>query len=136
MRFRNIWYRPLPKRAVEGGDMGAMDPAAATAKKQEIAAKLRAEAAQLQGRERMLKLMESLCYATDDAAVKTVDDNLSKWTAWVEKIPADQIEAKKGEIMHGFHSLRYLVHHKLYADAPGNRAKLEQRIRAAGWDPR
>jgi hypothetical protein len=136
VRFRNIWYRPLPKRAVEGGDLGVMDPADAMAMKQATAAKLRQAAQSLQGKERMFKLMESLCYATDDAAVKEIDTSMSQWVATVEKIQANQMEAKKGEIMQGFRALAYLTRFKLYPDSPGNRAKLEKLIREAGWDPR
>ncbi|MBN8460278.1 MAG: DUF1080 domain-containing protein [Verrucomicrobia bacterium] len=136
IRFRNIWYRPLPKRAVEGGDMGAMDPAAATAKKLEIAKSIRLDAESKQGEERLLRLMESLCYASDDATVKTIDTALGNWTEAVKKTPANGMEAKKGSIMRVFYAVRYLTGFKLYQDSAGRKGEIEQIIRAAGWDPR
>ncbi len=136
IRFRNIWYRPLPKRTVEGGDMGAMDPAAATAKKLEIAKAVRLDAETKQGEDRLLRLMESLCYASDDATVKTIDTALGKWTESVKKTPANGMEAKKGSIMRMFYAIRYLTQFNLYPDAGGRKAELEQFIRANGWDPR
>jgi hypothetical protein len=134
IRFRNIWYRPLPKRAVEGGDMGAMDPAAAAAKKQEIAKSIRTDAATKQGLDRLLRLMESLCYATDAETVTAVDTSLTEWIAATEKTPATGMEAKKGDIMRTFQAVRYLTQHQLYQDIPGSRARLEKLIRANGWN--
>ena len=45
MRFRNIWYRPLPPRAVEGGTDGSLTTEATMAKRKEIAAAIRQDAA-------------------------------------------------------------------------------------------
>lgn len=136
IRFRNIWYRALPKRAVEGGDMGAMEPAAAAAKKREIAEAIRTDAATKQGLDRLLRVMESLCYEQDPGAIAAVDKDLSAWVDAAEKTPAKEMEARKGEIMRTYQAVRYLSQHQLYQDKPGNRAKLEKLIRANGWDPK
>lgn len=61
VRYRNIWYRPLPTRSVEGGTDGKLSPEAATAKKKEIAAGLRDKASKAAGNDKLLGLMESLC---------------------------------------------------------------------------
>ena len=51
VKYRNIWYRPLPKRVVEGGtDGGILSEAAATAKKKEIAAMVREGGAHIRRR--------------------------------------------------------------------------------------
>ena len=135
VRFRNIWYRPLPKRAVEGGDMGAMDPAAATAKKQEIARQIRLDAESKDGKERLRRVMESLCYDPDPEAVKAVDAGLAKWVASAKQIPASGMAAKKGEIIQMFRDLRYLTQFKLYADQGGCQEEMAKIIQANGWKP-
>src|SRR4051812_32411256 len=62
VRYRNIWYRPLPKRAIEGGDASVMSPEATTAKRKQIAQGIREAAGRLEGKDKMLHLLESLCY--------------------------------------------------------------------------
>ncbi len=44
VRYRNIWYRPLPPRAVEGGTDGYLTTEATMAKRKEIAMMVRADA--------------------------------------------------------------------------------------------
>jgi hypothetical protein len=75
VRFRNIWYRPLPPRSVEGGTDGFLTTQATKAKRAEIAASIRTEGAKLGAdpKEQMLRLAESLVYAPDVATQKTVE---------------------------------------------------------------
>ena len=47
IRFRNIWYRPLPPRAVEGGTDGWLTTEATMAKRKQIAADIRQDADRL-----------------------------------------------------------------------------------------
>src|SRR5579872_4161218 len=72
VRYRNIWYRPLPPRAVEGGTDGYLSVEATMAKRAEIAASLREQAEKLKDPNNpvpeMLRLAESLVYERDDAA--------------------------------------------------------------------
>ena len=72
VRYRNIWYRPLPKRALDGGDTSVMSPEATQAKRQQIAQSIREDAAKKEGVEQMLRLLESLCYAPDSSAWQQV----------------------------------------------------------------
>ncbi len=136
IRFRNIWYRTLPKRAVEGGDIGAMDPAAATSKKLEIANNIRLDAETKQGDERLLRLMESLCYATDAATIQTIETDLAKWTKAAKDTPPNEMEAKKESIMKMFRAVRYLTKFGFYPDAGDCKPVLMQIVLSNGWDPR
>ena len=70
VRYRNIWYRPLPKRAIDGGDTSAMSPEQTAAKRAKIAAGIRDKAAKMEGKEKLLHLLEALVYANHDAAKK------------------------------------------------------------------
>lgn len=134
VRYRNIWYRPLPARAVEGGDMGAMDPAAAAAKKKQIANGIRSEAAKKQGRAKLLGMMESLCYDQDAATQKEVEGQIAAWIAEVQKTPAAGMEAKKGEVMQMFNAVKYLTRFKFLPEGFMAKPELEKIIKANEWD--
>src|SRR5204863_3662678 len=75
VRYRNIWYRPLPPRAVEGGTDGYLSTEATTAKRKEIAAMIRDDAAKLPegSTASLLRLAESLYYEKDQAAYEKVE---------------------------------------------------------------
>jgi hypothetical protein len=133
-RYRNIWYRPLAPRAVEGGDSGVLTPEAATAKKKETAAKLRTAAAQKQGREKLLGLMESLCYEKDAATLKEVEGAIMTWIEDVKKTPPANMEPKKGEVMQMNNAVRYLTKWKFLSEGFAAKGEIEQIIKANGWD--
>lgn len=134
VRYRNIWYRPLVPRAVEGSDTGALTPEAATAKKKEIATKIRTDAATKQGRDKLLHLMESLCYEQDAATLKEVEGGIMTWIDDVKKTPADKIESKKGEVMQMNSAVRYLTKFKFLSEGYAAKGELEKIIKDNGWD--
>jgi hypothetical protein len=86
VRYRNIWYRPLPPRAIEGGTDGPLTAEATAAKRKQIAAAIRDDAAaKLKDPANLapglLRLMESLVYEKDDATlqqVQTLTDQYAK----------------------------------------------------------
>ena len=133
VRYRNIWYRPLPPRAVDGGDMGVMSPEAATAKKQELARNIREDAAKLQGLAKLRRQMESLCYAQDAATGKDVEDGITAWIAAVRQTPADGMEAKKGEIMQMREAVDYMTRFKFLPDGFTAKSEIDKIIDANGW---
>lgn len=134
VRYRNIWYRPLPPRPIEGGTDGRLTPEAATAKKKEIAKSIRDDAAKQSGNAKMLRLLESLCYDQDASTVKQARDMAAAFAEEASRVPADKAESRKGEIMHVFNALNYLTHFKfLPANFPA-RSDLESIIKTHGWD--
>jgi len=134
VRYRNIWYRPLPKRAAEGGDTSVMSEAATAKKKAEIARTVREDASKKTGKDQALRYMESLCYAADaDAAAKA--------TAWVDgfvaeikALPADRQESRKGDVQQVNTAVQYLVKHKFLPDSFAAKSALEGIIKDRGWD--
>lgn len=134
VRYRNIWYRPLPPRAVDGGDMGVMAPEAASAKKREIAKAIRADAAKLQGRAKFLRMMESLCYEEDAATRKGVEAGLESWLKDVARTPAGGMEARKGEVMQIRNAVKYMVQFKFFPADYAAKAEIEQIVKANGWE--
>lgn len=134
VRYRNIWLRPLPARAVDGGDMGAMTPAAASAKKQAIARQIRTDAATLQGKAKWLRLMESLGYEQDAATRAAVTSGISGWLTTVQKTPADGMAAQKGDILQMANAIKYLARFKFLPEPFPALPELEKIIQANGWD--
>ncbi len=133
VRFRNIWLRPLPARAVDGGDMGALTPEAASAKKQQIASIIRADAAKLQGKAKLLRMMESLCYEQDAATLAAVKTGITGWLAAVQQTATGGLEAQKGDILQMSAAIKYLVHFKFLPDGFQALPALEKLIQANGW---
>jgi hypothetical protein len=133
VRYRNIWYRPLPTRAVDGGDMGVMTPEAATAKKQEIAKAIRADAAKLEGRAKLLRQMESLCYEVEATTAKESAAGIAAWVAAVKQIPAADMPAKKREVLQMRDAVDYLIRFKFLPEAVPAQAEIDQIVKANGW---
>jgi hypothetical protein len=134
VRYRNIWYRPLPPRGSDGGDTGALTPEAATAKKKQIAAGIRTAAAGRQGRERLLPLMESLCYDQDAATLKEVEGLAAAWLGEVKATPAAGMEARKGEVLQMKSAVDYVVKFKFVPAGFPVREELAKLIHDNGWD--
>ncbi len=134
VRFRNIWYRPLPPRSVEGGTDGALSPVATTAKRKAIAASIRTGAAGKSGTAGLLRLAESLVYEKDAATSAKVDELATAYAASVKALPAAQQESRKGEIESVLRAFRYLVKFEIEPASYAPKAVLEQIVKARGWE--
>src|SRR5439155_17544385 len=75
VRYRNIWYRPLPPNQVEGGTDGMLTAEATQAKRRQIAAAIRADAAKMSANQvgQMMRLAESLVYEKDASTYAQVE---------------------------------------------------------------
>ncbi len=134
VRYRNIWLRPLPPRALDGGDMGAMLPADAAAKKVELAKCLRKDAAKRHGQDQLLRLMESLCYDPDPATTQSASAGVTSWLAAVKATPATAVEDKKTEVLEMLEALRYLVHFKFLPEDFRALPELEEFVAEHAWE--
>lgn len=134
VRYRNIWYRPLPARAIEGGTDGRLSPEAAAAKRKELAAGIRDSTVKVEGKARLLGLMESLCYEKDAATLQQVEKLAGDWLASVQQVPADKAEGKKGEVMQMKNAVNYLVRHKMVPDTFPAKGGIEKIIKDHGWE--
>ncbi len=134
VRYRNIWYRPLPARASEGGDVSHMSEAATKAKRESIAAGIRSEAAKKEGTGKMLGLMESLCYSLDSQAQEEAASLSAEFLASVKDLKGDALEARKGAIRQVHDALRYLSKNKIIPAPLPEEAALARIIDEAGWN--
>lgn len=136
VRFRNIWYRPLPPRSLEGGTDGVLTAEATRAKRAAIAATLRSEAAALpagsvaQG----LRLAESLVYATDARARDQVEHWAQAYAAEIKGLPTGALEGRKDEVKSVIAAFKYLAKNQIFAANFAPKTTLEQVSKQAGWD--
>ena len=135
VRFRNIWYRPLPPRSVEGGTDGVLTAEATTAKRTLIAADLRADAAKLTGTAHMLRLAEALTYEKDAATAAKVDTLAAAYVAEVKALSGAALEAKKNEAQSVRRALTYLGKFAIVPTPYAPRVALDQIAKANEWDP-
>jgi hypothetical protein len=138
VRYRNIWYRQLPPRAVEGGTDGYLSAEATAAKRKEIAAMIRADADKLKDEKNpvpeMLRLVESLVYEQDDDAAQRAKALADQYWGDVKQLPDDKLAAKKDEIKHLRDICKYLIRFKLMSPDSEEKAELDAMIRDHNWD--
>jgi hypothetical protein len=136
VRFRNIWYRALPPRAVEGGTDGILTAEATTAKRKEIAAAIRADAAKLQAdsNSQMLRFAESLVYEKDSATQKKVEQMAERYVTSLKTLSPDQIEQRKEEIRTVTRAMKYLAKWGVLSGTFAPTAALDRIEKAQGWD--
>lgn len=140
VRYRNIWYRTLPPRPSEGGTDGYLSEEATTAKRKEIAASLREEAAKLANQANpmpeLLQLAEALVYENDDATHAKVQEMADKYVGGLESLPAGELAAKKDQARHLRDVFGYLARFKVIPENMEAKVKLEAFIKAQNWDRR
>jgi hypothetical protein len=138
VRFRNIWYRPLPPRAIEGGTDGYLSAAATTAKRAEIAALIRKDAPSRKDSANpvpeMLRLTESLVYEQDEATAEQAQQLARQYLASLQKLSPAALAAKKDEILHLRDITKYLIRFNIIPADAEPAAELDQIIKAQNWD--
>ncbi len=139
VRFRNIWYRPLPPRPVDGGyDGGFLTEEATMAKRKETAATIREEAAKMaastQRLDRMTKLMESLAYEKDSQVTTEVETLAANYADSLKQLSPEQIKARKDEIRWINDAVQYTTKHGFLPENLPLKADLEKIVWENKWD--
>jgi len=138
VRFRNIWYRPLPPRPIEGGTDGCLSTEATMAKRQQIAAMIRQDAGKLKDLSNpvpeMLRLAESLVYDNDAETAQQAGRLARQYWADLEQLPPDKLAAKKDEVKHLRDVCNYLVRFNIIPDDAEGKVKLDELIKEHNWD--
>jgi hypothetical protein len=138
VRYRNIWYRPLPPRAIEGGTDGYLTTEATMQKRHEIAAKLRQEAEQLKDQNNpvpeMLRWAESLVYEHDEDAVQRASQLANQYVDSLQNLAPDKLAAKKDEIKHMRDIAKYLAKFNLIPADAEPKLQIEQIVKDHNWD--
>jgi hypothetical protein len=108
VRFRNIWYRPLRPRALDGGTDGRLSVEATMAKRAEIADSIRDDAQSMAGVDKALRLFESLIYLEDAAARAEAEKLVREYVAEFNAAAADEAGSYRGKMLELDRGLRYL----------------------------
>lgn len=138
VRFRNIWIQALPPRtaADDVGINGPLSEEATAAKRKEIAAMVRADAAKLGDKplDQMLRLAESLIYEKDEATQKAVCTKLGAYMGELKQLPADKLNGKKDEVKRVRGAFQYLTKAGCCGEGCAPCTDLEKLVKAHGWD--
>lgn len=137
-RFRNIWVRPLPPRPAEGGTDGWLTTEATMAKRAQIAAETRADAATLRDPANplpeMLRLLESLVYEPNNHAFERATKLAEAYVAKLNDLAPAELAKKKNEVKGHADVFGYLAKWRIIPANYGPRVALQQMIKAQGWD--
>lgn len=140
VRYRNIWYRPLPPRVIEGGTDGYLSTEATMAKRKEIAAAIRQDAEKLVNPANplpeLMRLAESLEYENDVIISNKVQQMATQYVADLEQLSADKIGTKKDEARRLRDALVFLARFKVLSDSLEPKLRLERIIKNQNWDRR
>lgn len=135
VRYRNIWYRELSLRPIQGGTDGYLTTEATMAKRKQLAATIRENAATMQDPMRqMYRLLESLEYEKDDAAYQKAEQMANQYVAGLKEMPADKLAAKKDEGKHFRDVMKWLADWKIVPANFAPKTEIEQIIKDQGWD--
>jgi hypothetical protein len=138
VRFRNIWYRPLPPRSIEGGTDGYLSTEATMAKRQQIAAMIRQDAEKLKDPANpvpeMLRLAESLVYDNNAETAQQAGRLARQYWADLEQLPPDKVAAKKDEVKHLRDVCNYLIRFNIIPEDAEGKVKLDELIKEHNWD--
>ncbi len=138
VRYRNIWYRPLPPNTIEGGTDGYLTAEATSAKRHEIAVMIRDDAEKQKDPahplSEMLRLAESLVYEKEDGAYQRVEQLAGQYVADLRQLPAGELEQKKDEAKHVRNAFRYLARWKVIPSDYHPKTELDQLVKDHGWD--
>jgi hypothetical protein len=136
VRYRNIWYRPLPPRSVEGGTDGYLTTEATTAKRKEIAASIRKDAEGLKAAKNplpeMLRQAESLVYDKDEATWRRVQELAGQYVAALKK--EENLAAKKDEVKHVRDVFNYLARTRLIPGTFEPKVEVDRIVKEQNWD--
>ncbi|HPA21542.1 MAG TPA: DUF1080 domain-containing protein [Verrucomicrobiae bacterium] len=125
-RFRNIWIRELASNAKPTREQVAKQ-------RQEIAAKLRAEAGQAKDPLAEMKLwLESLVYAEDSATVVKAQKMASEYADSASKLDDAAAKAREGELLEMRSVFKYMNDNKLPGSPYAAQQKIEGFLKAKG----
>ncbi|MEC7229960.1 MAG: DUF1080 domain-containing protein [Verrucomicrobiota bacterium] len=133
VRFRNIWYRPLRPRSLDGGSDGRLPEKSTLAKRSEIAEELRQHARTLEGQQKALRLLESLKYEEDTGARVEADNLIALYVAKLKKIAPLEIENEKNQVLSLDEALQYMHRHRLISNDYPMRSFINDLAIQQGW---
>ncbi len=134
VRYRNIWYRKLPLRPVEGGFDGRLSQEKSMEKRKETAQRLRHEAAELSGYDRAFRLMDSLLYEVDSGAWKEAEQLALAYVKECTALSDDELKQRKGDVFMLSKMVMHLEKFDRISEGSTIAKELNQLTRDQGWE--
>jgi hypothetical protein len=138
VRYRNIWYRPLPPRAVEGGTDGYLTTEATMAKRAEIAAMIRRDAEKLKDPANPvpegLRWAESLVYEGNSEAEQRAEELANQYLTDLQQLSPEKLAAKKDELKRLRDVCKYLARFDIIPADAEPKVQFEQIVKEHNWD--
>ena len=133
VRFRNIWYRPLRPRALDGGSDGQLTEESTLSKRSEIAEELRQHARTLESQKKALRLLESLKYEENTYARAEAHNLIAQYIAKLKEIAPLEMEDEKNHVLSLDEALQYMHRCKLIPDDYSMRSFVNDLAIQQGW---
>ena len=134
VRFRNIWYRNLRPRAIDGGLDGSLDVEVTSIKRTSIAQEIRVDATSKMGIDRALRLYESLIYMPDGDALAEANQITAIYLEKLEKSAGASLAVEKNMILRLHQAFTYLDTFDLLYPEHFALPILDNLIKKQGWD--
>ena len=136
VRFRNIWYRPLRPRALDGGTDGRLSVEATMAKRSEIAKSIREDAKAMAGVDKSLRLYESIVYADDLDARSEAEQLVQAYLDQFAAAAPDQLASYKDKMLELDRALQYLKKFKYIPEDHKALIAVDKIAKDKGWKKR
>lgn len=136
VRFRNIWYRPLRPRAIEGGTDGRLSVEATMAKRAEIAESIRKDAQSIEGVDKALRLFESIVYLENGEARAEAMQLIQSYLSEFATAAADEKESYRGEMLELHRALDYLKKFQFIEEDNEALVAVDRISKEQGWKKR
>jgi len=132
VQFRNIWYREIRKRPSDGGTDGRLSKEATAAKRAENAIRMAEAAKELEGKEKMHKLLESLVYQNRPDVYMEALEMTNAFVAEIKAAP-DKVDIRKKDVVDAYRAVKYMSDHKLLPKPMPALQELEQIMVDKDW---
>jgi hypothetical protein len=133
VRFRNIWYRPLRPRAIDGGTDGRLSVNSTLSKRSEIAEELRQHARTLEGQQKALRLLESLKYEDNAGARAEADNLIALYVANLKTLEPHEMEVEKNQVLSLDEALQYMHRYRFIPNDYPIRSYVNDLAIQQGW---
>ena len=133
VRYRNVWVRPLRPRPADGGTDGRLSAEATVVKRAEIAADVRASAADLNGYDRMMRLLEAYMYDNDSAAWSECDALVTAYVSGLQALSSDDLEKQRNPVTNLRNALTFLQRFSMIPKTYAPEQELKRIAGKQGW---
>ncbi|PXA04304.1 DUF1080 domain-containing protein [Coraliomargarita sinensis] len=136
VRFRNIWYRPLRPRPLDGGTDGRLSVEATMNKRTEIAASIRKDAQSMEGVDKALRLLESIVYLENKEARADANQLIQAYLEEFAVASADDAESYRGKMLELDRAFHYLKKYQFIDGDNKLLKKVDKICKEQGWKKR